>query len=119
MTPKGLIKKFFEALNQQELGIFEEILTLDFVWQGNNVQSREDYRKDLEGVIKAFPDAKWNIEDLLAEEDKVIIRWTFHGTHKYAWENVPATGKRITYSGITICRLVEARSLKSGITRTY
>jgi steroid delta-isomerase-like uncharacterized protein len=106
---KQLIQKFFEALNQRELGILEALLTPNFVWHGNVDQSREDYRKDLQGVIAAFPDAKWIVEDLLADEDKVVIRWTFHGTHAHNWESTAATGKQITYGGISICRLLDGK----------
>jgi len=35
----------------------------------------------------------------------VVVRWTFRGTQKGAWENLPATGKRVTYGGISICRV--------------
>lgn len=106
---KLAIKMFFEGLNQRELDLLDKILTENFVWHGNNDQSREDYRKDLNGVIAAFPNAEWIIEDLLGEEDKVTIRWTFHGTHKNAWETIPATGKRVRYGGISICRLADGK----------
>ena len=106
---KLVVKKLFEGINNQDLEILDRLLIADFVWHGNNNQSKADYQKDVEAVIAAFPDAKWAIEEILGEEDKIVVRWTFSGTQRKAWEEVPASGKRVTYGGTTIFRLIEGR----------
>jgi steroid delta-isomerase-like uncharacterized protein len=57
------------------------------------------------GTFSAFPDLKRPVEDLVAEGDKVVARWTSIGTHEGDFMGVPPTGKRVTTSGITIFRL--------------
>ena len=57
----------------------------------------------------AFPDAKWTMEDLLADGDKVICRWTFTGTHKGQFLNVPPSGKKVTYPIIAIYRIADGK----------
>jgi steroid delta-isomerase-like uncharacterized protein len=57
------------------------------------------------GTFSAFPDLKRPVEDLVAEGDKVVARWTSTGTHDGEFMGIPPTGKRVTTSGITIFRL--------------
>jgi predicted ester cyclase len=53
----------------------------------------------------AFSDLKRPVEDLVAEGDKVVARWTSTGTHDGPFQGIPPTGKTISTSGITIFRL--------------
>ena len=55
-------------------------------------------------VRTAFPDAQFTIEDLLADDDKVVGRWTMRATHKGELMGIPATGKPVAMSGIDIAR---------------
>ena len=56
-------------------------------------------------TFDAFPDLKRPVEDLVAEGDKVVARWTSVGTHEGAFQGIPPTGKTVTTSGITVFRL--------------
>ena len=53
----------------------------------------------------AFPDAHITINDLIAEDDKVVTRWTGSGTHQGALPGIPATGKKVSIDGISIDRI--------------
>jgi predicted ester cyclase len=101
----AIIKRFFDGINQGKINVLDEVIGAGFVWHGTNNLSMEDYRKDLSGLFAAFPDAHWTIEDLIAQGDKVVIRWTFRGTQERGWEDLPATGKHVSYGGISICRV--------------
>jgi len=54
----------------------------------------------------AFSDTQTTVDDAIAEGDKVAWRWTFRGTHTSPFMGIPATGKAITLTGITIDRVV-------------
>ena len=45
----------------------------------------------LQAYATAFPDFQLVIDDLVAEEDKVVVRWTFTGTHRGSLADIPAT----------------------------
>ena len=64
---------------------------------------------------KAFPDLKIAIEELVAEGDKVCARATTRGTHKGTFFGVPATGKAVTMSGLTMVRIVDGRIIESWV----
>ncbi len=60
----------------------------------------------LQAYSTAFPDFHLTIDDLVSEEDKVAVRWTFTGTHRGPLADVPATGKSVNVAnGIAIYRL--------------
>jgi predicted ester cyclase len=52
----------------------------------------------------AFPDLQVPTEDMIAEVDKVVTRWTARGTHKGDLMGIPPTGKQVTVTGILIGR---------------
>jgi steroid delta-isomerase-like uncharacterized protein len=54
------------------------------------------------GMTNAFPDIQIMIDDILGEGGKVIVRWTMNATHGGPYQNIPATQKRITITGIDI-----------------
>ena len=53
----------------------------------------------------AFPDLRFTIDDQIAEGDKVCVRYRVQATHTEPFQGIPATGKRIAYSGILIYRV--------------
>jgi steroid delta-isomerase-like uncharacterized protein len=61
------------------------------------------------GTFSAFPDIKRPVEDLVAAGDKVVARWTSFGTHSGEFMGVPATGRFLRTSGITIFRLEDGK----------
>ena len=52
-----------------------------------------------------FPDIDVSVDDLIAEGDRVVIRWTGTGTHSGEFMGVPATGVKISVTGIAIDRI--------------
>jgi steroid delta-isomerase-like uncharacterized protein len=55
----------------------------------------------------AFPDLQHTIEDLLADGDRVTGRFTLRGTHRAAFQGIPATGQAICFGAIAVCRIAE------------
>ena len=64
----------------------------------------------LKAYATAFPDFHLTIDDLVAEENKVVVRWTFTGTQLGPFADIPASGKRVDVpNGIAIYRLAAGR----------
>lgn len=66
---------------------------------------REGMRQSLANFRTAFPDLTTSLEHLIAEGDKVVLRWKARGTHEGELMGIPATGKQVTLSGIDILRI--------------
>jgi predicted ester cyclase len=59
---------------------------------------REHYTK----LLKSFPDMRIEIEDIIAEGEKLVHRFTFYGTHRTEYLGIAAAGKQVTSAGIQI-----------------
>jgi steroid delta-isomerase-like uncharacterized protein len=56
-----------------------------------------------------FPDIHFDVEDMIAEGDKVVSRYTVTGTHQGEFMGIPATGKPVKITTIWIHRLADGR----------
>ena len=56
-------------------------------------------------LLVAFPDLQFTLDDLLADRDRVVARFTARGTQTGVFQDIPATGSAATVSGIAIYRL--------------
>jgi steroid delta-isomerase-like uncharacterized protein len=65
----------------------------------------EGFKQNVTALLTAFPDIKWTLEDVIAEEDKVVFRAIGHGTHEGELMGVEPTGREVTLSGIVIFRI--------------
>jgi steroid delta-isomerase-like uncharacterized protein len=116
---KAVIRSFIEeVLNQGQLDRINDLVALDFV-ELDPLPGQEQGREGLKQVIAAFrtafPDIHWVIEEIVAEEDKVFSRFTWHGTHRGEFFGVPATGKQITVKGMVVDRVVAGKMAESRI----
>ncbi len=73
------------------------------------------YQEMLEGFRSAFPDFEHTTEELMTEGDRVAERFTTRGTHRGEFEGIPATGKKVEFTGTSIFtirggRVVEERT---------
>ena len=57
----------------------------------------------------AFPDWRSTPEELVAEGDRVVERWTGRGTHRGAFQGIPATGKQVAVPGVVFYRIEGGR----------
>jgi steroid delta-isomerase-like uncharacterized protein len=108
---KALERRLIEAVNQGQeaaMAAMEELFAPDYVYHGPGVFGDMDLaalKEMTPAFYAAFPDQHLAVEDLIAEGDKVVGRYTFRGTHQGEFMGVPATGKVVTWTGIYISRI--------------
>ncbi len=64
-------------------------------------------------LLRAFPDLRISVEDVIAERDKVVYRNTVTGTHQGEYMGVPPTGRSVTYDEIFIFRFADGRIVET------
>ncbi len=75
--------------------------------------NREGVQETTELYHRAFPDLDLMIDELVAEGDKVVARFTVHGTHKGDLQGIPPTGKHVRINGIAIQRVQGGKIIES------
>ena len=110
---KAIIRRLGEAVNTGDFDALDGILSPDYVRHDPNPlladAGREEYEQAFTRLRGAFSDAHWTLEELLADGDRVIGRWTFRGTHDGAFFNIPPSGKAVTYPIIAIYRIEDGK----------
>jgi steroid delta-isomerase-like uncharacterized protein len=114
---KALVRRGFEAVNQKKLAVFDELLNPDVVLHNasTTVQGLEGYKQFLSMLITAFPDLQFTIEDMIAEGDFVVVRYTTRSTHQGNFMGIPPTGKQVSGTGIFIDRIVNGKAVEQWI----
>jgi len=106
---KAIILSLYEADNKKDLTILDEVISPDFFDPTFRLRGPENYKQFENAFFTGFPDWIETIEDIIAEGDKVWVRFTGTGTHKGEWRGLAPTGKKITFSGVQIWRLVDGK----------
>lgn len=73
------------------------------------VRGIEAFRRHAESIPAAFPDVRFDVQDVIAEDDRVMVRFVLSGTHEGKFMGIEPTGKEITMSGIVVYRFAEGK----------
>jgi predicted ester cyclase len=74
-----------------------------------DVRGPDGVRRMVTNLRTAFPDLVFRLDDVVVGADKVAVRWTAHGTHEGPLGDLEATGRRVTWTGIDIVRVLDGR----------
>jgi predicted ester cyclase len=112
---KALIRRAYEeAFNQRNLAVLDEVDAPDFVVHNasTTMQGLEAFKQFLSLYLTAFADARFTVEDLVAEGDRVVARHTFRGIHTGDLMGIAPTGKQVTTTGVTITRFANGKGVE-------
>jgi steroid delta-isomerase-like uncharacterized protein len=102
---KELVRSWFEAYSRHDIETAAKFLTEDVVMHNTTNQGREGLAAEAEYWFAAFPDASVSVEDLIAEDDRVVARVSATGTHQGEFMGTPPTGRQISVEEIDIFRI--------------
>ncbi|MGH2703746.1 MAG: ester cyclase [Actinomycetota bacterium] len=106
---KQLYRRFAEAVyNDKQVDAVSEFLSDSYVdhnsWPGYE-PNREGFELAARDFLAAFPDAHVEIQDMVAEGDKVVIYHRLVGTNEGEFLRVPGSGRRVEIPGVDIVRI--------------
>lgn len=106
---KAIVRQYREIYNTDQLDKLSDVLAENFVPRSlmpGMIPSLETYNQIHQMAKASFPDLLVTTEDLIAEGDKVVERWTQTQTHTGApFMNISPSNKPITFTGISIYRI--------------
>ena len=116
---KVIVRRLFEeAFEHGNLAMLDEIIAPDQVNGGPGAlpgmpSGPEGSKMLISAYRNAFPDLHFTIDEQIAEGDKVVTRWTAHGTHNGELAGLPPTGKPATVVGMGIDRVENGKIVES------
>lgn len=116
---KTIARRFFEELwNERKLETADEIFASDCVTHqlqsGAEIaavpRNAEAIKEHIGEWLRGFPDLHFTVEEMIAENDRVVTCAVMRGTHAGIWHGIPATGKEISIR-MTVTHQVVSRKI--------
>ena len=108
----AVVQRYWDGKwNERRPETLDELQTPDVVYHGTSMSMNgiEEYRQVYSAFLSAFHDSQLEVEELIAEGDRVMTRVTMHAIHKGEFEGIPPTGSEITIHAFTVFRLVDGK----------
>jgi predicted ester cyclase len=105
---RATIAKFLEGTHSGRFEVIDETVAESIVthgFPGGNPSSREQYKQWFTGFQSGFSVIGFETLAMVADEEKVAVRWRFTVDHVGTFAGVEATGRRITFDGMVLYRL--------------
>ena len=105
-------RRFFEEIwSKGNFAVVDDLVAPDYIDHNANTSTAgpEGVREEVSLYRNAFPDLVFTIEDVIAEGDRVAVRWTNAGTNVGDFLGIPATGRSFSVPGIDIYRLEDGK----------
>jgi steroid delta-isomerase-like uncharacterized protein len=104
---KALARQFIEeGFSKGNLAVADTIIAANFINHDPGTPplpaGPEGYKQLVTAYRTAYPDLQLSVDDLIADGDKVGVRWTARGTHTGPLGDIPPTGKQATITGISM-----------------
>jgi steroid delta-isomerase-like uncharacterized protein len=108
---------FSEIWSKGNVDLIDDLFGEDFVghFPGETLHGREGIRNQVEAHRRAFPDWTEEIEDTIAEGDRVVVRFTSNGTNLGDFLGNPPTGNHIEISEVAIFRMSDGRIVEQWV----
>jgi predicted ester cyclase len=106
---KALLRRFYkEVYVDWDMALVDAVVSPHFTshdWAEGGGTGPQAFRKYYAAIRSAVPDARYEVDDLIAEADRVVVRWTMRGTHEGYFGDIAPTGRPIALDGIAIYRV--------------
>jgi steroid delta-isomerase-like uncharacterized protein len=118
----ALVVESVEAFNAGDTERLLSVMAPDFVMhlaEFPEPLGRDAWREGFKLVRRAFPDLEAQIDDLVADDDKVALRLTLYGTHRGEFQDIPPPNARSATSATSSTASETACSPKSESAPTW
>jgi steroid delta-isomerase-like uncharacterized protein len=97
----ALVRESVEALNAGDaarlLAVVAPDIVIHYAEMAEPLHGRETWQHGFDLMKRAFPDLEVDVDDIVADADRVALRLTLHGTHQGEFQGIPATGRGVRY----------------------
>src|SRR5690242_11249819 len=113
---KGLVRRFYKKVFVDwNMALVDDVVSPQFTshdWPKGSRTGPQGFRDFYSAIRSAVPDARYEVDDLIAEDDRVVVRWRLLGTHKGDFRGIAPTGRPIALKGIAIYRVESGKLME-------
>jgi len=113
---KSLTRRFYGEVSAGNLDVFDELLADDFVdheeLPGDLPQDKHGVKQFFAMLRSAFPDMRMDVEDLIAEGDKIVARVAMTATQRGEFMGVPPSGRSVDVQIIDVLRIRDGQAIE-------
>ncbi|RZS80119.1 steroid delta-isomerase-like uncharacterized protein [Motilibacter rhizosphaerae] len=113
---RSLAQSYFDLLtNKQDLSRIDELFSPDIAFHDPAIvgSGRADGLEEVRGFFtiffRAFPDVHFSVDDILAEDDRAAVRFTWTGTHKATFLGHTVSERHVSVPGIDIFHVADGK----------
>jgi steroid delta-isomerase-like uncharacterized protein len=111
---EGVRKLYEDILNTGKLELLNQIIAEEYVGAFGQ-KGPSGFAGPIQELRQGFPDIKYTIEGLMAEGERVAVRWKWRGTHTGSFRGFAASQKQVTNEGIAIFQFRDSKVVHSWI----
>ncbi len=113
LSPLQVTSAFYTSYNGDLAAGFDRYISKDLVLHGfNGPEQRADWIRGDLNIKAGLSGFKMTVLDQIVEGDKVVTRWSFEGVHTGTVFGIPASGRAVRLSGISIDRVIHGQSVE-------
>jgi steroid delta-isomerase-like uncharacterized protein len=113
---EAIARRFIQVWGVGNLEIVDELaasnISVYYPLLGDTLHGREAFKQTLLAVNTNLPITDVVCEEVFAQDDKVLLRWSVRATHTGVFLGVPPTGKRVVWTGITVYHIVDGKVIE-------
>lgn len=103
---KDLIRRWIAFANSGFAGNLDEFIAPDYVGHvGGSTMDRLELDRSEREFRRAFPDTYHSIDDLIAEDDRVVLRSTARATHHGEFQGLAPADRKVEFTAIVVYRI--------------
>jgi steroid delta-isomerase-like uncharacterized protein len=108
--------RVLEIWNEANITIVDEVYAPEIVRHDcgvpEDIVGLENVKNHLENFFNAFPDLNITVDETIVAGNKMAQRWTMTGTNTGYMGDMPATGKNVRFSGVSIVLMVNGKAVE-------
>jgi steroid delta-isomerase-like uncharacterized protein len=109
---KAILRRYkVDILNSRDIDALDEVVAVDYLDHAafpGQAPGLEGLKQRVTTLFQAL-EPTWTIDDIVAEDDMVVLRWSHIGTHVGEFLGIPPTGKSFTLRGIDMYRVRDGK----------
>jgi len=109
-------RRYIDAFNSANLDAIDELFAEDYVLHiegSQDIKGAKTLKKMVAESLAALSEATFCINDMVAEGDKVVTRWTLTAIHSGDFMGAPPTGNRLKMNGIIVDRFIDGKVVEA------